>query len=639
MCGVAGFVGPLPAGARIPLLDSFNAAQSHRGPDGRGVWREDGAGLAHTRLAIIDLQTGDQPMLSADGRYAVVFNGEIYNYRALRSDLRTRGYEFKTTSDTEVIPSALDAWGMAEGLRRLRGMFALAVYDRRAKTLTLARDRFGIKPLYLARTAAAMLFASEMKALLDSHLIDRVADSAAIMDFLTVGATISPRTCWRSIEELTPGTWATFDQCLGRTGGCFAEPTKEPIDDRLVPELIDQVERVLLDSCERHLESDVPVGAFLSGGLDSSLLVAMLSRLRPGLDTFHVRFSESAYDESAFARRVSQHCGTRHHEVFLPPHEGTLELLSGILDQYDQPFGDSSAIPTHLISREISKHVKVAISGDGGDEVFGGYGRYATIRWLRMLHRVPLAGRALGLAGSLLGAVSPDLSRRMRKLGHMSALGPAGQMVAVHTYLGPREVEDLFEPSVARRLLERGPSELRIVPEEALRRPDPTEQLITFEVLSMLHGDYLRKVDIASSAHGLEVRTPILDAEVAEVGFRLPLRLRVGRGRFKRALRTVASRYLPDEVVQKPKWGFGVPFDRWLEPGEIAGIRDYLLGPSALSRDWLKRAPSELLLDQFECGGDRRDVSRYQVYQRVFMLIALESWLRRWRPSLLGSTA
>lgn len=639
MCGIAGFVGAVREDEVGPLLDGFNRALAHRGPDGRGTWLQAGVGLAHTRLAIIDLQTGEQPMVSADARYVTVLNGEIYNYRALKGALDELGYVFRTQSDTEVISAALDAWGLPDGLRQLRGMFAVAVYDRHRRTLTVARDGFGIKPLYLAETPTAVVFASEIKALLESGLVARTVDPAGLVDFLTVGATVSPRTCWTGVEELVPGTWATFDENRVRSGGRFAESGWGPQEALRDEDWIDRVEQVLLDSCRHHLESDVPVGAFLSGGLDSSLLVAMLSRFRPSLDTFHVRFSEDAYDESRFARHVAEHCGTRHHELLLPAHEGTLERLVTILNQYDQPFGDSSAIPTWLISREIAGHVKVAVSGDGGDEIFGGYGRYLTVEWLRRIGRLPLAGRTLETAATLLSFRSPDLARRVAKLGRMSGLDPAGQLVALHTYLGASDVATLFEPGTARTLLDSGSSEARIVPSEALAAGHPVEQIIRFEALSLLHGDYLRKVDIASSAHGLEVRTPILDVDVARVGFRLPLHLRVGRGRLKYALRVVAGRYLPPEVVQKPKWGFGVPFDTWLQHTQVPELRDFLLGAESMSRAWLQPTAVTALLDRFQFGGSRVELSRYQVYQRVFMLIALESWLRRWRPSFVGTAA
>lgn len=639
MCGVAGYFGVLPSEHAKDMLERFNALQCHRGPDGAGTWSEEGVGLAHTRLAIIDLKSGGQPMPSRDGRYVVILNGEIYNHRQLRGELSAKGYLFSTESDTEVIPAAVDAWGIGKALSRLRGMFALALFDRQARTLTLGRDRFGIKPLYVAVTPSIVLFASEMKALLDTELLDRTADPRGIVDFLTVGSTVSPTTCWAAIEELSPGTWTMFDDARHRSSGQFADFNGMSVSDAPDHELIDRVDRVLLDSCQMHLESDVPVGAFLSGGIDSSLLVAMLSKIRPGLDTFHVRFSDAAYDESSFARRVAEHCGTRHHELFLPSHTGTIEQLTGIIDRWDQPFGDSSAIPTWLISQKISQHVKVAISGDGGDEIFGGYTRYRTVRWLQALHGLPRASQALRLAAAGIGPVFPDRSRQVRKLVTLSAMTPAARMVALHTYLDGPALDELFVPEITRFLERAAPTEARLVSASILKEQDPTEQLIHFELLSMLHGDYLRKVDVASSAHGLEVRTPMLDSEVAAVGLSLPMRLKVSRGQLKRALRIVASRYLPQDVVRKPKWGFGLPFDKWLEKKEIGGIRDYLLGPVAQSREWVRRPAVESLMDRFERGGQRQDLSRYQVYQRVFMLIALEAWLRRWRPTGIRSAA
>ncbi len=375
----------MPVEKASTLLQTMNVLLAHRGPDGEGVWMDSQVGLGHRRLAIIDLVGGGQPMASADGRYRIVFNGEIYNHRLLRSELEAVGYKFLTRSDTEVIPAAINYWGKEKGLSKLRGMFAFALYDLQDKSLLMARDPFGIKPLYIGRTPGIILFGSEPKALLACNFLDRRADPVALLDFFTLGVTLSPRTCWKTIEELPPGTWliiAPRGESRGRFWQWSFSANGERVTER---EAIDRLESVLIDSLRYHLESDVPLAAFLSGGVDSSVLVVLLCKhFLPNLSTFTMGFDEVEYDESAYARTVAAYCGSRHYESRMLAGGGSAELFQRIITQYDQPFGDSSCLPTWLICREMAKHTKVAISGDGGDEIFGGYDRYWLVRRLSL---------------------------------------------------------------------------------------------------------------------------------------------------------------------------------------------------------------------------------------------------------------
>lgn len=372
MCGIAGYWGDLPADRGTRLLQVMNASLVHRGPDGDGIWTGPQVGLGHRRLAIIDLVGGSQPMASVDGRYRIVFNGEIYNHRALRHELGEAGYRFLTRSDTEVIPAAIDYWGIDKGLSKMRGMFAFALYDLWDKNLLMARDPFGIKPLYIGYAPGVVLFSSEPKALLTYECLDGRADPVALLDFFTLGASPSPRTCWSAIRELEPGTWLRVGPG-GESRGRFwdwASSVGKPFTEE---EAVEELESVLTDSLRVHLESDVPLAAFLSGGIDSSVLVALLGKhLFPGIKTFNVGFDHAGYDESAYARVVAAHSGSKHHEIRILTGEGTPELFQTIVEQYDQPFGDSSCLPTWMVCREMAQHTKVVISGDGGDEMFGG---------------------------------------------------------------------------------------------------------------------------------------------------------------------------------------------------------------------------------------------------------------------------
>jgi asparagine synthase (glutamine-hydrolysing) len=610
----------------------MNGALAHRGPDGQGVWVGTNVGLGHRRLAIIDLAGGVQPLASADERYRIVFNGEIYNHRALRQELKEAGYRFRTRSDTEVIPAALDYWGTEKGLSKLRGMFAFALYDSWQRSLLMARDPFGIKPLYIGYAPDVILFSSEPKALLTYPGLDRRADSVALLDFFTLGAALSPRTCWASVRELEPGTWLRFSpagQCHGRY---WHWPSPE-VDTLGEAEAVDQLENILTDSLRAHLESDVPVAAFLSGGIDSSVLVALLSKhLVHGLETFNVGFDEAGYDESIHAREVAARYGSKHHESRVGAGDGTPELFQRIIEQYDQPFGDTSCLPTWIICKEMAQHTKVVISGDGGDEMFGGYDRYLTARQLATLGRAPLLAPVVGAAGRLLTWAHPDASRQLQKAAAFAQLPRAQMLCALHTHFTTEEVGGLFQPEFLRQALVDGPSHERFAAFISPDTADPFEQLRTAEMRSLLHYDFLRKIDVASSAHGLEVRTPFLDTDVFTWAARMPTSLRVKRKSLKYVLRLLAKTLLPHSAVERPKQGFAMPFDRWAGPQLREFLRDTLQSPSARCRDWLQPAAVQAILDVFASGSRPVYLSRFQAYQRVFLLASFELWLRRCSP-------
>jgi asparagine synthase (glutamine-hydrolysing) len=389
MCGIAGFWGDAAlARDAEPRLAGMTASLAHRGPDGQSHWLGPNVGLGHTRLAIIDIAGGAQPMWSSNGEYVTVFNGEIYNYDELKRRLEQRGYVFRTRSDTEVIWAAVDAWGIDDGLLSLRGMFAFALYRLKERRLLLARDRVGIKPLYWAGMPAGIVFGSEPKALLASGFVRQRINLVGIHDYLAVGYATPPATCWADIHVLEPGSWLEIDR-RGERHGRYWNWSPRPNFEGDIEAASDRVHSVLVDSLKSHLVSDVPIGTFLSGGLDSSLITALLSECNPErTSTFSVGFGDTAFDETQYARQVAKRFDTDHHELQIRNGEGDPDLFCKIVEQYDEPFGDSSCIPSYLICQEMRKRRKVVLAGDGGDEVLGGYTRYARAQWIATLARL-----------------------------------------------------------------------------------------------------------------------------------------------------------------------------------------------------------------------------------------------------------
>jgi asparagine synthase (glutamine-hydrolysing) len=630
MCGIAGYWGDIAPESATALLQAMNASLAHRGPDGEGMWVGPHVGLGHRRLAIIDLAGGGQPMASADGRYRIVFNGEIYNYQFLRGALEAVGYKFLTRSDTEVIPAAVDYWGIEKGLSKLRGMFAFALYDLYDQSLLMARDPFGIKPLYIGYAPGLIVFGSEPKALLTYNNLSRRIDPVTLLDFFTLAVPLSPRTGWAAIRELMPGTWLKVSHEGERRGNFWGWPCSEG-EALTEAEAVEGLESVLRDSLRAHLESDVPIAAFLSGGIDSSVLVALLCKhFLPSLNTFNVGFDEVGYDESPHARAVAVHCGSQHYEKRILAGEGRPEIFQRIVEQYDQPFGDSSCLPTWLICREMAQHTKVVISGDGGDEMFGGYNRYWTIRRLKRLGWLSPLPSLVTALGCLTTWSHPEIARRLQKAATFARLPLQQMLCALNTYYSLGEVHELFQPEFLKQALVEGPTHERFAQFMPEQHFEPTEQFMATEIRSLLHADSLRKVDIASSAHGLEVRTPYLDIEVFRYASKIPLSLKVRRKSLKHVLRLLARNLLPHSAIDRPKQGFGIPFDRWISTGMQDFLHDLLVSPAARSRDFLHQAKVQELLKAFSGNTDPRHLSRYQVYQRVFMLASFELWLRKW---------
>ncbi|HJR76192.1 MAG TPA: asparagine synthase (glutamine-hydrolyzing) [Nitrospiraceae bacterium] len=633
MCGLCGFLDLRTEESPRVLLETMTRSLQHRGPDGLGMWMESDqtVGLGHTRLAVIDVEHGRQPMHSADGRYVIVLNGEVYNFRELRLELESNGHRFMTDSDTEVLLESFARW-RENCLERLRGMFAFAVFDRTDRSLFLARDRTGIKPLYYHAGARGFVFGSELKAVLAANEMPRRLHYPALAEFLSLSYTIPPKTFFEDIHELVPGTWLSIGQG-GLSRARYWTWTRRPADwsETLA---LDLSEQALVDSLAEHLVSDVPVGAFLSGGIDSSVLVALLVKvLGKRLPTFTVAFDAAGYDESPYARVVAQELGTEHHEIVLKSGEGDLSLVDAVLNRFDQPFGDSSAIPTFLICHEVRKSVKVVIGGDGADEMFGGYRRFWHADLARTVGRFPDWGiRAFKTAMHVVGGATPVLSRQSRRFLHAAGCRDGRRLLALSCYTFPEDLSQILTHPAS--------EQAGAWPESTWRQSGESggpggPEFVDATVERALPGDYLRKVDMMSSAHGLEVRLPFLGEKVLECAAKLAMHFRYTVGSNKILLRKLAAKYLPPAISAKAKGGFGIPLDTWLGEGGRKDIQASLLSPSARIGDLIRPDYVQQLLSDFVQGGwDHSKMSRANLYQQVYFLWALERWLDRWKPVL-----
>ena len=568
MCGIAGI---LYADRDRPVdpvvLAAMGDAIAHRGPDAEGFLVEPGIGLAHRRLSIIDLDGGDQPIGNEDGSVQVVFNGEIYNFRELRRDLESRGHRFRTRSDTEVLVHLYEEHG-DRLVDRLRGMFAFALWDRRRGRLLLARDRVGIKPLYVYRDAEKLLFGSEIKALLAYPGLPRAVDPAAVEDFLAFGMVPGPGSIFRGIEKLPPAHVlaadpGAFSQEYRRYWALRFEPDERPGPEEWAEAIRAKVE----ESVRLHLVADVPVGAFLSGGMDSSVVVASASGHAPGpVRTFSMGFREAASCELPYARRVAEQFGCRHEEEVVTP--DAAGLLDDLSLYFDEPFADTSAVPTLLVSRLARSRVKVVLSGDGGDEAFGGYPRYAhDLREADVRRRLPAWVRrgVLGPAGRAWPKADwlPRPLRAKTALTNL-ALDPSAAYANTLTICRPPLRRRLLAPDLAAALDGHRPGRGARDGYDLAPPGDPLAGMISADVATVLPDDFLVKVDRASMAAGLEVRPPLLDHELLELAARIPSRHKVRDGQTKWIFKHAYRPRLPADVVDRPKRGFEMPVDAWL---------------------------------------------------------------------------
>ena len=620
MCGICGILALDGAPIPPPLLARMNAQLLHRGPDGAGHLQEPPISFAMRRLQIIDLAGSDQPLFNEDGSIALVFNGEIYNYRALRRGLQARGHRLHSAGDGETIVHLYEELGV-DALQQLRGMFALALWDRGRGRLLLARDRFGQKPLYYTRAGGFFAFASEIKALLAHPQVPRQSrfqpDAPdALAQYLSYGALAAPATAFQGIHMLEPGSWLQIDrdgQLRQRRYWALDALAPPDYSARAQP-IAEEVQAKLDEAVKLRMVSDVPLGALLSGGLDSSLIVALMRRHSNGsIKTFSIGFSgDDSFDETGWARRVAESLGTEHHAFRVQP--AAMNLLSDLVWHHDQPFADSSAIPTYLVSKLAREHVTVALTGDGGDEHFVGYERFFAASLQRRMAWLPawlLRAAALPLQRLPEGTSYYNRAARARRFLRAAAL-PLSEGYFALVRVASAELLAQLCPDAA---------PVRFAPQLDRAQPHPIAALVQANMRSYLPDTLLVKADRCSMQASLETRAPFLDHRLAEFAASIPFNLKLRRWRSKHILKLAARDLLPAEVIERRKQGFGIPLGTWLRR-DIQPARELLLSQSACQRGLLHIPTVKRLLAQHASG--KRDHNRI-----LWALLTLEQWHRR----------
>lgn len=635
MCGLAGYISAATRASEAQAL-AMVARMAHRGPDSQGAWADSDAGIAlgHRRLAIVDLSpSGHQPMTSADGRLVLVFNGEIYNHRQLRKQVELSGWltPWRGHSDTETLLAALQQWGVAGTLPRLNGMFAFAVWDRERRVLTLARDRFGEKPLFYGVSGGTFLFASELKALTGHPDWHGEIDRDVLALYLRHAYVPDPYCIYRGMAKLPPAHWMEVKSGISGEPVRYwdlKEVVQRPRRDAAPQDLIDELEVRLKTAIGMRMEADVPLGGFLSGGIDSSAIVALMQAQssRP-VRTFTIGFGVPGFNEAECAKAVASHLGTDHEEVYLTPGDA-LDVVADLPRVWDEPFADSSQIPTLLLSRMARRHVTVALSGDAGDEVFCGYNRYGQGYDLhKSLRRLPGPLRK-GVASLFrtipahaidrLMTLMPDslryqaLGDRLSKLSDTLDCPGGAEFYRMLTSLMPapeRFVHGGHEPRTLVSLPETWPA-----------LDDFREVMMYLDTMTYLPGDILTKVDRASMAASLEVRTPFLDHELVEFAWTIPLSMKMNDGETKWALREVLRHHVPGSLIDRPKSGFAVPIEHWLS-GPLRGWAEDLLSRDRLARDGLLDVDAVRVLWNDHVSGKKRN------HHQLWTVLMLNAWI------------
>ena len=627
MCGITGIFDT--RGAR-PIahaaLQRMNDAQHHRGPDEGSVFIEPGLGFGHRRLSIIDVATGQQPLHSTDRNVSIVFNGEIYNYQELMPELRALGFEFRTKSDTECIVNAWRAWG-EDCVKRLRGMFALVLWDRSKQTLFMARDRLGVKPLfYSVLDDGLMLFGSELKSVLTHGGMRRDIDPLAIEEYFALGYVAEPRTIFKQAKKLSPGFMLSW-----RRGE--AEPQPRPYWDVNfslgsaigVEEACEELRRRLAESVKLRMISEVPLGAFLSGGVDSSAVVATMAGLsNTPVRTCSIAFDDPKFDESQFAQIVADRYRTDHHVETVKSDD--FDLIDTLAHLYDEPYADSSAIPTYRVCQLARKRVTVALSGDGGDETFGGYRRYR----MHLMEERMRSSLPFGLRKPLFGALgrlypkadwAPRMFRAKTTFEGLARSSVEAYFHSVGILRGPMR-DMLFSDSLKRQL---GGYDARAVFEHHAAKAQTDDPLALIQYLDLktyLVGDINTKVDRASMAHSLEVREPLMDHPLVEWLATLPSNLKVRGNEGKFLLKKAMEPALSDDILYRPKMGFAVPLSRWFRGPLKQRVRESILGERLLSTGWFNEGYLKHLVDAHDNGS--RDYSA-----PLWTLLMFEAFLRQ----------
>jgi asparagine synthase (glutamine-hydrolysing) len=636
MCGITGAVWT-DAGEPIdgPTLGRMTDVLAHRGPDDRGCYASEvaahhyggsiaGVALGFRRLSIIDLASGNQPLSNEDGSVWVVFNGEIYNYRTLRKRLEGSGHQFRTSGDTETLVHLYEDEGV-DFVKHIEGMFAIAVWDARHRQLVLARDRLGKKPLVYRHEPERLLFASELKSLLEVPGVPREIDPSALDEYLTYQYVPHPNTIFRGFRKLPPGHVAVY-----RDRRLSVEPYWRPDFTveikRPAAEYRAELRETLTSAVEKRLQSDVPLGAFLSGGVDSSIVVGLMSKLtREKVRTFSIGFPVAEFDETSYAREVAKFLGTVHQEFRVEP-DG-VAILPKLVWHYDEPFADSSAVPTYYVSKMTREHVTVALTGDGGDELFAGYPRYRAVEIGTWFDRLP-RGAMQVLAGEFWQRL-PSGQRQKSYVRKFKRLVGAFGRTAERRYLDWISIfnevrrAEMYDESFIARLPESDPFDFLAAAYVRSRGRDPITATSLADLVTYLPCDLMTKVDIASMANSLECRQPFLDHHLVELAAAMPIGLKYRRGRGKRILIETFADLLPLSVRRRAKMGFGVPLGHWFRHELKDFARDILLDERALSRGYFRPDAIRNLVDDHQAG-------RYDHSYRLWALLVLELWQREW---------
>jgi len=632
MCGIAGKLNFDPSRpVDRERLVAMTTAVSHRGPDADGYYLGAGVGLGHRRLSIIDLATGDQPLANEDRTIWVIFNGEIYNFADIRVELERAGHSFRTHSDTEVIVHAYEQWG-EKAVDRFRGMFAFALWDEPRRRLLLVRDRLGIKPLYYSVTPTGVTFGSEIKSIIEDPDVPRDWSAAALDAYLALQYVPSPQTIFRHISKLPPGHFLVADQRgvtvkqywdLKFTGD--GDPSRED-------EYLERLDTLVTEAVRLRLLSDVPLGAFLSGGIDSTTVVAaMVATCSNSVLTTSVGFDEQGFSELEHAGVVARHLGCQAHEEIVRP--DVVDLLPKLAWHFDEPFADSSAVPTYYVSAAARRHVTVALSGDGGDELWAGYARHRVEQWEATARQWlgPVGG---WIAGNLATHL-PLSIKGARALRHL-ALSPADACARKHAYGLFEAPRDFYSYDFARAVRGADPFDGFRAAYRSCASPDPVDRALYVDVKTYLVDDILTKVDKMSMAVSLEARVPLLDHKLLEFAATVPSSLKLKNGRGKYLLRRLLERRVPASIVDRPKQGFEAPIGDWLR-GPLAPMVDALLGDGQLKNRGVfdDRAVQTMWREHRDGVRDHR--------HRLWSLVMLELWFRQFvdsaRPAATGVAA
>ena len=624
MCGICGIIvnEPVPAYRDEEIIAKMCQTLYHRGPNDRGFYLGDRALFGMRRLSIIDLASGQQPVVNENNTIWAVFNGEIYNFREIRADLKQRGHVFKTKGDSEVIVHAYEEYG-DDCVEHFNGMFAFAVWDEPRQRLLIMRDRLGIKPLFYWANREALIFGSEIKAILAHPMVDRALDHQAIDQFLSLEYIPGPRTIFKDIHKLAPGHKLVHQDGNIKIEQYWQIPFKPVVGDE--DECAEILYELLKDAVQKQLVSDVPLGAFLSGGIDSSTIVALMSQVSPEMvHTFSIGFEDSTYNELPYARAVAKHFGTNHYEEVIQP--DFLEMAERLVGHMDEPFGDFSMFPTYLVSELASRYVKVVLSGDGGDELFGGYDTYLAQQLDGYYHKLPSILR-YNLFPAVMDRIPPQrakkgLINKAKRLVEGSVLPPELQHTRWMIFTSDADKTILYRPEFASSLVDGGPADLlqKYFYQAAARDPLAQQQYV--DIKTYLVDDILTKVDRMSMAASIEARVPLLDHRIVEMAVNLPARMKLQRGQTKVILRKAMKPYLPEAVLKKPKQGFSIPIKHWLS-GPLKPLMIDLLSEDTLRRrayfqpdtvsNWIKEHLEE----------------RANHSHRLWALMVLELWTQK----------